>query len=640
MSWWIKQVESFYREPENTYTSKRATIVCDTPQDLPAYNAKQSDANDPFILVYGSDADVISNGRKYILNGSNQWIIQPQSGGGGGGSSEAVDINYDNTQSGLSATNVQAAIDELEDEIDSIVPGGDVDAEDVGYNNIISGLTATNVQDAIDEVVDSVESVETTANTALQPSDVVSTYSATGTDPVNGTAVASALSNSGFITAGTTLAHYGIADAYISGGTITLGNNSITPGTSNFSGSFNDLTNKPTTIAGYGITDAFSGDFDDLTDKPTTLSGYGITDAYISGGTITLGNNSITPGTSDFSGDFDDLTNKPTTLAGYGITDASISNGTITLGSNTLTPGTSNFSGAFNDLTGKPTTLAGYGITDASISNGTITLGNNTLTPGTSNFSGAFTDLTGKPTTLSGYGITDANISSGVITLGSNTITPLTSSDVTSTYNALGTDPVNGIAVAAALAGGGGGGTTIEPFTVSRSSTSSTIKSGSASGICINGWICCITGTASLQRSSNTSSYNFSQVFQIDNSKYYPTQNVYLASRISGSGLTYSSYPAGTVTITSGGYISLNQGYVSTTSQFTHDFTLIYFIYDTQQSETIRVWDLEAQQLNSNPPSNITIINYYNYEQTQSLPGGEGHFAALDYTETEYVPRS
>lgn len=597
MSWWIKQVESFYREPENTYTSKRATIVCDTPQDLPAYNAKQSDANDPFILVYGSDADVISNGRKYILNGSNQWIIQPQSGGGGGGSSEAVDINYDNSQSGLSATNVQAAIDELEDEIDSIVPGGDVDAEDVGYNNIISGLTATNVQDAIDEVVGSVENVETTVSTALQPSDVVSTYSPTGTDPVNGTAVASALSNSGFITAGTTLAHYGIADAYISGGTITLGNNSITPGTSNFSGSFNDLTNKPTTIAGYGITDAFSGDFDDLTDKPTTISGYGITDAYISGGTITLGNNSITPGTSDFSGDFDDLTNKPTTLAGYGITDASISNGTITLGSNTLTPGTSNFSGAF-------------------------------------------VDLTGKPTTLSGYGITDANISNGIITLGSNTITPLTSSDVTSTYNALGTDPVNGIAVAQAIAGGGGGGTTIEPFTVSRSSTSSTIKSGSASGICINGWICCITGTASLQRSSNTSSYNFSQVFKIDNSKYYPTQNVYLASRISGSGLTYNSCPAGTVTIDSGGYISLNQGNVSSTSQFTHYFTLIYFIYDTQQSETIRVWDLEAQQLNSNPPSNITIINYYNYEQTQSLPGGEGHFAALDYTETEYVPRS
>lgn len=41
-----------------------------------------------------------------------------------------------------------------------------------------------------------------------------------------------------------------------------------------------------------------SSAWNDITGKPTTLSGYGITDAYISGGTITLGNNSITPLTS------------------------------------------------------------------------------------------------------------------------------------------------------------------------------------------------------------------------------------------------------------------------------------------------------------------------------------------------------
>lgn len=78
--------------------------------------------------------------------------------------------------------------------------------------------------------------------------------------------------------------------------------------------------------------------FGDLTSHPTTLFGYGITDAYISGGTITLGNNSLTPITSLA---FGDLTSHPTTLAGYGITDAKISRGTITLGSNTITPLTS-----------------------------------------------------------------------------------------------------------------------------------------------------------------------------------------------------------------------------------------------------------------------------------------------------------
>ena len=55
---------------------------------------------------------------------------------------------------------------------------------------------------------------------------------------------------------------------------------------------FSSITSTPTTVAGYGITDAFDGVFASLTSKPTTVAGYGITDA--------------------FSGDYDDLTNKPT----------------------------------------------------------------------------------------------------------------------------------------------------------------------------------------------------------------------------------------------------------------------------------------------------------------------------------------
>jgi len=46
--------------------------------------------------------------------------------------------------------------------------------------------------------------------------------------------------------------------------------------------SFSSLTGKPTTLAGYGITDAFDGVFGSLTSKPTTLAGYGITDAATS----------------------------------------------------------------------------------------------------------------------------------------------------------------------------------------------------------------------------------------------------------------------------------------------------------------------------------------------------------------------
>ena len=65
------------------------------------------------------------------------------------GDLEADDVGYDNTTSGLTATDVQSAIDEINAKIPQ---GGSVDADDVAYDNTDSGLTATNVQDAIDEL--------------------------------------------------------------------------------------------------------------------------------------------------------------------------------------------------------------------------------------------------------------------------------------------------------------------------------------------------------------------------------------------------------------------------------------------------------------------------------------------------------
>ena len=75
-----------------------------------------------------------------------------------------------------------------------------------------------------------------------------------------------------------------------------------------FDGAFSSLTGKPTTVAGYGITDALTSvpaqSFASLTGKPTTISGYGITDAQsalVSGtsiktinGTSVLGSGNIT----------------------------------------------------------------------------------------------------------------------------------------------------------------------------------------------------------------------------------------------------------------------------------------------------------------------------------------------------------
>ena len=64
------------------------------------------------------------------------------------GADDASEISYDNTESHLTASNVQAAIDE-------IAPALSPAAEDVSYDNTDSGLTADNVQSAIDEVLSS-----------------------------------------------------------------------------------------------------------------------------------------------------------------------------------------------------------------------------------------------------------------------------------------------------------------------------------------------------------------------------------------------------------------------------------------------------------------------------------------------------
>ena len=69
-----------------------------------------------------------------------------------------VDVIYDNTTSGLTAEDVQSAIDELVTMI-GLIPVID-NASDVEFNNTSSGLTATNVQDAIDEVNSKITGVE------------------------------------------------------------------------------------------------------------------------------------------------------------------------------------------------------------------------------------------------------------------------------------------------------------------------------------------------------------------------------------------------------------------------------------------------------------------------------------------------
>ncbi|NKI30325.1 hypothetical protein [Croceivirga thetidis] len=66
---------------------------------------------------------------------------------------EADEVPFDNTASGLTATDTQAAIDELDTAIDAFVDTDDQEADEVPYDNTASGLTATDTQAAIDEIV-------------------------------------------------------------------------------------------------------------------------------------------------------------------------------------------------------------------------------------------------------------------------------------------------------------------------------------------------------------------------------------------------------------------------------------------------------------------------------------------------------
>jgi hypothetical protein len=134
---------------------------------------------------------------------------------------------------------------------------------------------------------------------------------------------------------------------------------------------FATIKNRPTTLSGLGITDAvtlgthsntaFRGDhgllaynhsqvsdgtnphnttFDNIVSKPTTISGYGITDALNLGTTSTtafrgdFGNTAythsqVTNGTNPHATTFANIASKPTTISGYGITDAVTNTRTI-----------------------------------------------------------------------------------------------------------------------------------------------------------------------------------------------------------------------------------------------------------------------------------------------------------------------
>lgn len=94
---------------------------------------------------------------RLLVDELSRWVDQVEAGGigggggGGGGSGDAIDIVYDNTTSGLTATNVQDAIDELSAALDALeLVVASLTASDIGFVDTVAQLGATNVQQAID----------------------------------------------------------------------------------------------------------------------------------------------------------------------------------------------------------------------------------------------------------------------------------------------------------------------------------------------------------------------------------------------------------------------------------------------------------------------------------------------------------
>lgn len=99
----------------------------------------------------------------------------------------------------------------------------------------------------------------------------------------------------------------------------------------------------------------------DITGKPTTLIGYGITDAYISNGTITLGSNSITPLTSSALSGY--ATQQWVTSQGY-VTSSGVTNvntGTGLAGGPITSTGTIAISSAYQTYISHGETAYGWG---------------------------------------------------------------------------------------------------------------------------------------------------------------------------------------------------------------------------------------------------------------------------------------
>ena len=182
---------------------------------------------------------------------------------------------------------------------------------------------------------------------------------------------------------------------------------------------FTQIAAKPTTIAGYGITDAAALNhthlLDALSNLTITTPSNGQILTYNSTTSKWINQAPAVNGVTSFSGrtgaviaaandySFSQIAAKPTTISGYGITDVASSHthAIDTLSNVTITTPSNGQVLAYNSATSKWTnqTAAANGVTFFNGRTGNIT-------PAANDYS--FAQISGTPTSLAGYGITNA----------------------------------------------------------------------------------------------------------------------------------------------------------------------------------------------------------------------------------------
>ena len=214
----------------------------------------------------------------------------------------------------------------------------------------------------------------------------------------------------------------------------------IGAGTSNFSGNYDDLEDKPdipqntVSFQAQSLSDAekqqarqnigagtsnFSGSYNDLTDKPTVPQGAVLYNQQtLNDDQKAQARENIGAGTSNFSGSYNDLEDKPdipqktVSFQAQSLSDAEKQQARQNIGA-----GTSNFSGNYDDLSNKPTVPQGAVLYNQQTLNDTQKAqARENIGAGTSNFSGSYNDLTDKP--AGGGGVTSWGNATGDIVLG------------------------------------------------------------------------------------------------------------------------------------------------------------------------------------------------------------------------------